>query len=75
MTRSQSPGLPKFGVGDKVRGLRGSASLGVLEVTGIGAEVIFPGKGPARKIYWKTLSEEIVPPEENWTWDFALETW
>jgi hypothetical protein len=63
----------EINIGDKVTH-RQMKSMGVLEVIGLSKEIDWPGKGPVRKVFWKTLDPE-VGYEENWTWDFALEIW
>jgi hypothetical protein len=73
-SEKKSSGIWTPSVGDKVihRLMR---SLGPLEVVGLGKEQIWPDQGVVRKVYWKTLSEEIPEPISDWTWDFALEPW
>jgi hypothetical protein len=66
--------MANFYVGDKVVHKQMRA-LGPLEVVGLSKEQVWPDKGPVRKVYWKTLSEEVQPPQEDWTWNFALEAW
>ena len=69
--------MPEFSVGDKVTH-RQLPSLGVLEVTGLGREQVWPDKGPVRKVYWKAIDPDNLAYQnglKDWTWDFALEAW
>ena len=58
-----------FSIGDKVK-----HKLGVVhgEVIRLGPVIDFPGKGPARKVWWRLPTDA---EEGNWNWDFELEAW
>ena len=66
------PNMPKFFVGDKIT--HKEFPCPVAEVTRVGKEIDYPGKGPARKIYWIGLNP-LSASDTGWTWDFLLEIW